>query len=171
MKSNLMMMAAIAAVGMSLASCSSDNKKFVEDVKPGKVHGRLVCGTENDTERFYLQGVELSGVVLTDCTPSALIANPLYRLFTRLEAQVLKYADVPDGCWQSKQRILCYDAPVDADVKKGGAQYGTGEYYSFTPHSTVTRAGMKTKYCILPIRTKRTSEEERVDITVNDEWD
>lgn len=44
MKSNLMMMAAIAAVGMTLVSCSSDNESLVEDAKPGKAHVRLVCG-------------------------------------------------------------------------------------------------------------------------------
>ena len=44
MKTNLMMMAAIAAVGMTLVSCSSDNESLVEDVKPGKAHVRLVCG-------------------------------------------------------------------------------------------------------------------------------
>ena len=43
MKSKLMM-AAIAAVGMTLVSCSSDNESLVEDVKPGKAHVRLVCG-------------------------------------------------------------------------------------------------------------------------------
>ena len=83
----------------------------------------------------------------------------------------MMYADLPKGYWLSKQRILCYDAPADADVKARGTQYGTGEYYSFTPHSVVTRAGMKTKYCILPIRSKRIREKEGVDITVNDEWD
>ncbi len=110
--------------------------------------------------------------MLTDYpTPSVLIANPLYRLPTRLEAaEVMKYADLPKGYWLSKQRILCYDAPADADVKARGTQYGTGEY-SFTSHSAVTRAGMKTKYCILPIRLERIREKEGVDITVNDEWD
>ena len=44
MKSNLMMMAAIAAVSMTVVSCSSDNENLVEDVKPGKAHVRLVCG-------------------------------------------------------------------------------------------------------------------------------
>ena len=109
--------------------------------------------------------------MLTDYpTPSVLIANPLYRRPTRLEAaEVMKYADLPKGYWLSKQRILCYDALADADVKARGTQYGTGEYYSFTSHSTVTRAGMKTKYCILPIRSKRIREKEGVDITVNDE--
>lgn len=144
-----------------------------ESVVPGDgEHGGEVLWTENDTARFYLQGVELSGVVLTDYpTPSVLIAHPLYRLPTRLEAaQVLKYADLPEGCWRSKQRIVCYDAPADADVKAGGTQYGTCEYYSFTPHSTVTRVGMKTKYCILPIRSERIRGKEGMDITVNDEW-
>lgn len=44
MKAKLMMMAAIAAVGMTIVSCSSDNESIVEDVKPGKAHVRLVCG-------------------------------------------------------------------------------------------------------------------------------
>ena len=39
-----MMIAAIAAVGMTVVSCSSDNENMVEDVKPGKAHVRLVCG-------------------------------------------------------------------------------------------------------------------------------
>lgn len=44
MKTKLMMMAAIAAVGMTIVSCSSDNESLVEDVKPGKAHVRLMCG-------------------------------------------------------------------------------------------------------------------------------
>lgn len=118
-----------------------------------------VLWTENDTARFYLSGVEVSDVVLGDYpAPSSLITDARYRLPTRLEAaHVLKYADVPDGCWQSKQRIVCMDDQ-------------SGSYYSFVPHGTVTKAGMKTKYCVLPIRTERTSEEGHVDITVNDEW-
>lgn len=44
MKSKLMMMAAVAAVGMTIVSCSSDNESLVEDMKPGKAHVRLVCG-------------------------------------------------------------------------------------------------------------------------------
>lgn len=43
MKMNLMM-AALAAVGMTLVSCSRDNENVVEDEKPGKAHVRLVCG-------------------------------------------------------------------------------------------------------------------------------
>ena len=44
MKTNLMMMAAIAAVGMTVVSCSSDNESLVEDAQTGKAHVRLVCG-------------------------------------------------------------------------------------------------------------------------------
>lgn len=119
-----------------------------------------VLWAENDTARFYLQGIELSGVVLTyHPTPSVLITNHVYRLPTKSEAShVLKYADIPDGYWMSKQRILCVDDE-------------SGNYYTFVPHGTVTKAGMKTKYCILPIRTERTREVEHVDITINDEWD
>ena len=39
-----LMMAAMAAASMTVVSCSSDNENFVEDVKPGKAHVRLVCG-------------------------------------------------------------------------------------------------------------------------------
>ena len=125
----------------------------------GKPVGEVLWA-ENDTARFYLQGVELCDVVLTySPTPSMLITNPLYRLPTKLEAaEVLRYADLSDSCWMSKQRILCVD-----DL--------SGNYYTFVPHSNVTKAGMKTKYCILPIRSERTSEEEHVDITVNDKWE
>ena len=150
----------------ALASCE---KPYIADddgddpsvVVPGGEEQRgEVLWTENDTARFYLQGVELSGVVMTDYpTPSVLIANPLYRLPTRLEAaQVLKYADLPEGYWLSKQRIMCVDIQP-------------GSYYTFVPHGTVTKAGMKTKYCILPIRTERTSDVEHFDITINDEWE
>ena len=119
-----------------------------------------VLWAENDTARFYLQGIELSGVVLTYYpTPSVLITNPVYRLLTKSEvSQVLKYADLPEGYWMSNQRILCMDNE-------------SGNYYTFVPHGTLTKAGMKTKYCILPIRTERTREVEHVDITINDEWD
>ena len=125
------------------------------DVKPvGEV-----LWAENDTARFYLQGVELCDVVLTySHAPSVLITNHLYRLPTKSEAsEVLRYADLPAGCWMSKQRILCVDEQ--------------GKYYTFAPHSNVTKAGMKTKYCILPMRSERTSEEGHVDITVNDKWE
>lgn len=44
MKTNLKMMAAIAAVSMAFVSCGSDNENLVEDVKPGKAHVKVVCG-------------------------------------------------------------------------------------------------------------------------------
>lgn len=118
-----------------------------------------VLWADNDTARFYLQGVELCDVVLTySPTPSMLITNARYRLPTKSEAtDVLRYADLSDSCWMSKQRILCVDEQ--------------GNYYTFVPHSNVTKAGMKTKYCILPIRSERTREEGHVDITVNDKWE
>ena len=123
-------------------------------------HVGEVLWAENDTARFYLQRVELCDVVLTySPAPSMLITNPLYRLRTNLEAsQLLRYADLPDGYWMSKQRILCVDEQ-------------SGNYYTFVPHGTVKKAGMKTKYCILPIRTERTSDVEHFDITINDEWE
>lgn len=167
---------------LSVALCAlvACEKPYVSDgddeevVVPGDGEQRgEALWAENDTARFYLQGVEISGVVLADCpAPSALITNPLYRLPTRLEvSQVLKYADMPEGYWQSGQRILCYDAPTDADVKVGSTRYGTGYYYTFLPHSTATRAGMKTQYCILPIRSERTRGTEGLDITIHDEWE
>ena len=149
-----------------LAACE---KPYIADADDEEEHPVLpgdgeqageVLWAENDTARFYLQGIELSGVVLTYYpTPSVLITNPVYRLPTKSEAShVLKYADLPDGYWMSKQRILCIDDE-------------SGNYYTFVPNGTVTKAGMKTKYCILPIRTERTREVEHVDITINDEWD
>lgn len=39
-----MMVAAIAAVGMTIVSCSSDNENMVDNAQPGKAHVRLVCG-------------------------------------------------------------------------------------------------------------------------------
>ena len=59
-----MMMAAVAAVGMTVVSCSSDNENLVEDVKPGKAHVRLVCG----------MGVSVSPM-LAPMTRAALSAN------------------------------------------------------------------------------------------------
>lgn len=132
-----------------------------------------VLWAENDTARFYMQRREVKDVTLTDHpTPSSLIKDPRYRLPTRLEAtRVLKLVDMPTRCWHSKQRILCFDNPKDKDIKAGSMTFGSGHFYTFVPHGTVIKSGLKTKYCILPIRTERTSEEDHVDITVNDEWD
>lgn len=141
-----------------IADVGEDNDQVVVP-GDGRPVGEVLWA-KNDTARFYLQGVELCDVVLTYFpAPSMLITNPLYRLPTKLEAaEVLRYADLSDSCWMSKQRILCVD-----DL--------SGNYYTFVPHSNVTKAGMKTKYCILPMRSERTSEEGHVDITVNDKWE
>lgn len=166
----LLMVCALTACDKPFVSDGDDEEVVVsdgDDEQRGKV-----LWTENDTARFYLQGVEISGIVLADSpTPSVLITDPHYRLPTKLEVtQVLKFAGIPEGYWQSGQRVLCYDDPRDKDVKVGSTRYGTGEYYTFMPHSTVTRAGQKTKYCILPIRSECTREKEGVDITIHDEW-
>lgn len=45
MRTNLKMMAAIAAVGMAFVSCSSDNENLVENEQPtGKARVKVVCG-------------------------------------------------------------------------------------------------------------------------------
>ena len=141
----------------SIVGAGEDDESVVAP-GDGKPVGEVLWA-ENDTARFYLQGVELCDVVLTySPTPSVLITGSLYRLPTKSEAaEVLRYANLSDSCWMSKQRILCVDEQ--------------GKYYTFAPHSNVTKAGMKTKYCILPMRSERTSEEGHVDITVNDKWE
>ena len=155
----LLMMCALAACEKLYIADAGEDDPSVVVPGDGRPVGEVLWA-ENDTARFYLQGVELCDVVLTySPAPSMLITNPLYRLPTKLEAaEVLRYADLSDSCWMSKQRILCVD-----DL--------SGNYYTFVPHSNVTKAGMKTKYCILPMRSERTSEEGHVDITVNDKWE
>ncbi len=155
----LLMMCALAACEKPYIVDDGEDEPSVVVPDNGRPVGEVLWA-ENDTARFYLQGVELCDVVLTySPAPSMLITNPLYRLPTKLEAaEVLRYADLSDSCWMSKQRILCVD-----DL--------SGNYYTFVPHSNVTKAGMKTKYCILPMRSERTSEEGHVDITVNDKWE
>ena len=66
MKSKLLMMAAIAAVGMTIVSCSSDNEKFVEDVQPGKAHVRLVCGMGVSVSPMTRAALSANGKQLTD---------------------------------------------------------------------------------------------------------
>ena len=58
----------------------------------GKLMGEVLWA-ENDTARFYLQGVELCDVVLTHSpAPSMLITNPLYRLPTKIDLYfILRY--------------------------------------------------------------------------------
>lgn len=161
MKKYLLLLMVCALAACEKPYIADDGDDDPSDVLPGDgEQAGEVIWAENDTARFYLQGIELSGVVLTYYpNPSVLITNPVYRMPTKSEAsQVLKYADLADGYWLSKQRILCVDDE-------------SGNYYSFVPHGTVTKAGMKTKYCILPIRTERTMKVEHVGITINDKWD
>ena len=66
MKSNLMMMAAIAAVGMTIISCSSYNENFSEDVQPGKAHVRLVCGMDVSVSPMTRAALPANGKQLTD---------------------------------------------------------------------------------------------------------
>ena len=66
MKTKLMMMAAIAAVGMTIVSCSSDNEKFVEDSQPGKAHVRLVCGVGVSVSPMTRAALSSNGKQLTD---------------------------------------------------------------------------------------------------------
>lgn len=127
----------------------------------------------NDTARFYLSPMELSGIMLQYYpTPSTLLTGSRYRLPRRLEvSQVLKSVDIPEGYWHSRQRILCYDDPQDDGTKVGSTLFGTGNYYTYVPHGTVTKAGYQTKYCILPIRTELLPKQDgHVDITVDDDW-
>lgn len=63
-----MMMAAVAALGMTIVSCSSDNENMVEDVKPGKAHVRLVCG-------MGVSVSPMSAPILAPMTRAALTAN------------------------------------------------------------------------------------------------
>ena len=145
MRNIFLLLAVCALVACEKPFVADDGGDDPSVVVPGVEEQRgEVLWTENDTARFYLQGVEISGVVLTDYpTPSVLITDPRYRLPTRLEvAQVLKFAGIPEGYWQSRQRVLCYDDPRDKEVKVVSTIYGTGDYYTFMPHSTVTRAGM-----------------------------
>ena len=61
-----MMMAAVAALGMTIVSCSSDNENMVEDVKPGKAHIRLVCGMGVSEAPMSRAALTANGKALTD---------------------------------------------------------------------------------------------------------
>lgn len=141
---------------------------------PTVTHREEVLLATNDTARFYLSGTEISNIRLNLYpTPSDFIKDPRYRLPTKLEVYcVLSQAVIPSGYWKSRQRILCYDTPKDFGIKIGSAYFGTDMYYTYIPNGTVIRAGMKTKYCILPIRTEqRTQDNSSLHITLNDEWE
>lgn len=127
----------------------------------------------NDTARFYLSGMEITDVTLSAYPdPSQLVSDSRYRIPTRLEAvTVLRDIALPYNYYHSAQRILCYDTPSDYGIKVNSTKFGTGYFYTYMPGSTVTRAGQKTKYCIIPIRTELIqSDGSKVDITVNDRW-
>lgn len=66
MKTNLMMMAAVAALGMTIVSCSSDNESFVEDAQTGKAHVRLVCGMGMSVSPMSRATLSANGKALTD---------------------------------------------------------------------------------------------------------
>lgn len=152
---------------------SGDEPSVVQPDDGGKAHGDTLIAV-NDTARFYLSPMEISGVMLQDYpTPSSLLLGSRYRLPRKLEvSQVLKTVDLPEGYWQSRQRILCYDDPQDDGMKVGSTLFGTGYYYTYVPHGTITRAGYQTQYCLLPIRTERLPKQDgHVDITVDDEWE
>ena len=128
----------------------------------------------NDTALFYLSGMEYADITLEAYpTPSLQIVNPRYRLPTKLEvSDLLRKVSLPDGYWKSKQRILCYDTPQNAGIKDGSPTFGTGNYYTFVPNGTITKAGFKTKYCILPIRSERIpNASTNMGVTINDKWD
>ena len=127
----------------------------------------------NDTALFYLSGMEYADITLEAYPiPSLQIVNPHYRLPTKLEvSDLLRNVSIPNGYWKSKQRILCYDTPQNVDVKSGSSTFGTGSYYTYVPNGTITKAGFKTKYCILPIRSERMlGASTSTSIIVNDKW-
>lgn len=127
----------------------------------------------NDTARFYLSGAEITDVTLSAYPdPSQLVSDSRCRIPTRLEVvTVFRDIALPYSYYHSAQRILCYDAPSDYGIKVNSTKFGTGYYYTYMPGSTVTRAGQKTKYCIILIRTELTqSSGGKVDITVDDRW-
>lgn len=149
------------------------DRELTETPTEGALQGDTLVAT-NDTARFYLSGVEIRNVMLSYYpSPSTLIKDSRYRLPTKLEVhQVLKNVDIPQGYWKSKQRILCYDHPCDTGVKIGSTLFGSGGYYTYIPHGSVTQAGFQTLYCILPIRTERIEKTtEHTIIEVNDNWD
>ena len=66
MKTKLMMMAAIAALGMTTVSCSSDNENMVKDVQQGKAHVRLVCGIDVSVSPMTRAALTANSKALTD---------------------------------------------------------------------------------------------------------
>lgn len=164
----------IFAVGCGDLALPEDTNHDQSSIPGEEVMNTDTLIAQNDTARFYLSGWEFRDVMLSVYpTPSELIKNPHYRLPTKLEVfAVLKTAPIPEGYWQSGQRILCLDSQNDEGVQIGTTHFGTGLYYTYVPNGTITRAGLKTKYCILPIRTERLEQtNENIIIEINDCWD
>lgn len=129
---------------------------------------------QNDTAVFYVQRREITGVTLDVYeNPAEVLKDSRYRVPTRLEvATLLRHVRLTHGIWKSGQRVLCYDAPTNADAQVGSTRYGMGGWYTYVPNGNVTKAGRKTKYCILPIRSERLEKAtEGVGITIRDEWE
>ena len=151
---------------------SPDGSSQHPDAPSTPILPELLIAT-NDTARFYLSGMEIADVSLSVYSvPSLLIPDSRYRIPTRLEVvTVFRDIALPYSYYHSSQRILCYDTPSHHGIKVNSTKFGTGYYYTYVPSSTVTRAGQKTKYCIVPIRTELIqSDGSKVDITVNDRW-
>lgn len=66
MKTNLMMMAAFAALGMTIVSCSTDNETLVKEAQTGKAHVRLVCGMGVSVSPMTRAALTANGKALTD---------------------------------------------------------------------------------------------------------
>ena len=66
MKTKLMMMAAIAAAGMTIVSCSSDNENMAEGVQPSKAHVRLVCGMGVSVSPMSRAALSANGKAMTE---------------------------------------------------------------------------------------------------------
>ena len=115
----------------------------------------------NDTAYFYVSGDEISDITLSECHhPESLISDARYRMPTKWEVMtVLRYVAPPSGYWKSRQRVLCYDNE-------------TGVWYSFAWNiGNVTKAGYKTPYTVMPIRTERRERNEcNISISINDKW-
>lgn len=158
--------------GSHTSPTSPDGSSQHPDTPSTPTQPELLIAT-NDTARFYLSGMEIADVSLSVYSvPSLLIPDSRYRIPTRLEVvTVFRDIALPYSYYHSSQRILCYDAPSDYGIKVNSIKFGTGYFYTYVPGSTVTRAGQKTKYCIIPIRTElRQSDGSKVDITVDDRW-
>ena len=158
--------------GSHTTPTSPDGSSQHPDTPSTPTQPELLIAT-NDTARFYLSGMEITDVTLSVYPdPSRLVSDSRYRIPTRLEVvTVLGDLALPYGYYLSAQRILCYDTPSHYGIRVNSTKFGTGYYYTYTLGSTVTRAGQKTKYCIIPIRTELTqSDGSKVNITVNDRW-